>query len=143
MVGRFRTHIRATMRKIQFCRGTFMPKRRVENGRFVTVFVVALLTMVVISKSAQAQPGRPGPGYWIASSRPTQSDFGGGPGGQQFSDARCKPGSVATGFHVQMGKYFNLVWVDCAGLRPNGTLDRNVRSTSQAGSPGGGDVRDA
>ena len=126
-----------------------MIKRRVENRRFVTVFVLvlalvlALLATVVVSKSAQAQPGRPGPGYWISSSRPTQSDFGGGPGGQQFSDARCKPGSVATGFHVQIGKYFNLVWVDCAVLRPNGALDRNVRSTSQAGSPGGNDVRDA
>ena len=87
--------------------------------------------------------GRPGYGYWISNSRPSQRDFGGGSGGRNVTDAKCGPGYVATGFHVKMGQYFNLVWVDCAGLRSNGSLDGNRIVTAKAGAQGGGDFRDA
>jgi hypothetical protein len=116
-----------------------------------SVAVLILLVASVISNPAWAQRDRDrepeerrDSGYSIASFRPPlQIDFGGGPGGQEFTDARCGRESVATGFHVQMGEYFNLIWVDCARLRRNGSLDRDLTSSPQAGKPGGNRVADA
>lgn len=70
-------------------------------------------------------------------------DFGGGHGGRPSPDAQCEPGFVAVGFHVQTGEYFNQIWLDCARLRPDGSLGDEERMTERTGSPGGHQVHDA
>ena len=135
-----------------------MIRGRVDNTWRAAVFFLAILATVAISNSARAQRDereereqreqreqreRNEHGYTVESSNPRPMDYGGGRGGSNISDARCGPESVAVGFHVQMGQYYNLVWVDCAHLRPDGNLGHNERSTEQAGTPGGRDVRDA
>lgn len=121
-----------------------MITRQVHAG--VVVLILTALATLAVSESAWGQEDRDRDrdgGYSINSFRPVQIDFGGGGGGKRFSEAKCGPGSVATGFHVQMGEFFNLVWVDCAHLRRNGSLDRDLTSTEQAGTPGGRRVADA
>jgi hypothetical protein len=70
-------------------------------------------------------------------------DFGGGHGGRPSPDAQCEPGFVAVGFHVQTGEYFNQAWLDCARLRPDGSLGDDERMTERTGSPGGHQIHDA
>ena len=70
-------------------------------------------------------------------------DFGGGRGGRPSPDAVCDPGSVAVGFHVQTGEFYNEAWLDCAPLRPDGHLGDDVRITSRTGTSGGRPVHDA
>jgi len=70
-------------------------------------------------------------------------DFGGGNGGRPSSDAMCEPGFVAVGFHVQTGEFFNQAWLDCARVRPDGSLGDELRMTGRTGSPGGRPVYDA
>ncbi|PYX43772.1 MAG: hypothetical protein DMG79_21770 [Acidobacteria bacterium] len=70
-------------------------------------------------------------------------DFGGGSGGRPSPDAMCEPGSVAIGFHVQVGQYFNEAWLDCARLRPNGWVGEERSMTQRTGSRGGHRVQDA
>jgi hypothetical protein len=70
-------------------------------------------------------------------------DFGGGPGGQPSPDAMCPAGSAAVGFHVQTGSKYNQTWLDCAEIRPDGTLESQYRSTSRTGAPGGQAIHDA
>ncbi len=70
-------------------------------------------------------------------------DFGGGHGGRPSPDAQCDLGSVAVGFHVQTGEYFNQAWLDCAPVRPEGWLGDEHRMTNRTGSPGGRPVWDA
>jgi hypothetical protein len=70
-------------------------------------------------------------------------DFGGGNGGRPSPDALCDPGSVAVGFHVQTGEYFNQAWLECARIREDGRLGEETRMTGRTGSPGGRPVSDA
>jgi hypothetical protein len=70
-------------------------------------------------------------------------DFGGGNGGRPSPDALCPEQSVAVGFHVQTGEYINQAWLDCAPIRPDGRLGRELRMTSRTGSRGGRPVSDA
>jgi hypothetical protein len=70
-------------------------------------------------------------------------DFGGGRGGRSSPDAQCEEESVAVGFHVQTGEYFNTAWLDCVRVRRDGDLGEEVRMTERTGSPGGRDVHDA
>jgi hypothetical protein len=70
-------------------------------------------------------------------------DFGGGHGGRPSPDAQCAPQSVAVGFHVQTGEYFNTAWLDCVPIRPDGRLGDETRMTERTGSPGGRPVHDA
>lgn len=70
-------------------------------------------------------------------------DFGGGSGGRPAPDARCEIGFVAVAFHVQIGQFFNQAWLDCARMRPDGTLGDELRTTDRTGSPGGRDIQDA
>lgn len=70
-------------------------------------------------------------------------DFGGGSGGRPSPDALCEPGFVAVGFHVQTGEFFNQAWLDCARLRPDGSVGEDRRMTERTGSPGGRPVYDA
>ena len=70
-------------------------------------------------------------------------DFGGGNGGRPSPDALCGEDSVAVGFHVQTGEFFNTAWLDCVHVRPNGELGDEVRMTERTGSPGGRPVQDA
>ena len=70
-------------------------------------------------------------------------DFGGGPGGQPSPDAMCPAGSAAVGFHVQTGSKYNQAWLDCAEIRPDGTMEGQYRSTSRTGAPGGQAIHDA
>lgn len=71
------------------------------------------------------------------------ADFGGGDGGRPSPDAQCEPNTVAVGFHVQSGDYFQQAWLDCAPIRPDGRLGDDLRMTGRTSSPGGGPVLDA
>lgn len=81
-------------------------------------------------------------GVWISRESIAQ-DFGGGRGGRPAPDALCEPNSVAVGFHVQTGEYFNTAWLDCAHVRRDGDLGDDVRMSGRTGSPGGRPVHDA
>ena len=70
-------------------------------------------------------------------------DFGGGNGGRPSPDAACEENSVAVGFHVQTGEFFNTAWLDCIHIRPDGDLGDEVHLTGRTGSPGGRPVHDA
>src|ERR1700757_1566834 len=70
-------------------------------------------------------------------------DFGGGRGGRPSRDAMCELGSVAVGFHVQAGEFFNPAWLDCVRVRRDGDLGDQARMTDRTGSPGGRPVHDA
>ncbi len=81
-------------------------------------------------------------GMHVAHER-TAIDFGGGQGGRPAPDAVCDENSVAVGFHVQTGEFFNTAWLDCARVRRDGDLGDEVRMTERTGSPGGRPVQDA
>lgn len=70
-------------------------------------------------------------------------DFGGGRGGRPSRDALCDPASVAVGFHVQTGEFFNEAWLDCVHVERDGDLGRDARMTERTGSRGGRPVFDA
>jgi len=70
-------------------------------------------------------------------------DFGGGNGGRPSPDAVCDEESVAVGFHVQTGEYFNQAWLDCVHVRADGSLGDETRMTERTGSRGGRAVSDA
>jgi hypothetical protein len=70
-------------------------------------------------------------------------DFGGGRGGASSPDAVCEEDSVAVGFHVQTGEYFNTAWLDCVHVRRDGDVGDEVRMTERTGSRGGRPVHDA
>jgi hypothetical protein len=70
-------------------------------------------------------------------------DFGGGHGGRPSPDALCVPESVAVGFHVQTGEYFNQAWLDCVHIRPDGDLGDEIITTERTGTRGGRPVHDA
>jgi hypothetical protein len=69
-------------------------------------------------------------------------DFGGGRGGRPSPDAMCGEESVAVGFHVQTGEFFNEAWLDCVHMRHDGSRSE-PRMTGRTGSPGGRPVHDA
>ena len=71
------------------------------------------------------------------------ADFGGGGGGRPSPDAQCELNTVAVGFHVQSGEYFQQAWLDCAPIRRDGRLGDDLRMTGRTSSPGGGPVLDA
>ncbi|HET9306591.1 MAG TPA: hypothetical protein VFO46_11230 [Candidatus Sulfotelmatobacter sp.] len=71
------------------------------------------------------------------------ADFGGGGGGRPSPDAQCEPNTVAVGFHVQSGEYFQQAWLDCAPIRRDGRLGDELRTTGRTSSPGDGPVLDA
>ena len=79
---------------------------------------------------------------FVSRDRMTQ-DFGGGHGGRPSPDALCDDNSVAVGFHVQTGEYFNQAWLDCVHIRRDGDLGDDVRMTERTGSRGGRPVFDA
>ena len=70
-------------------------------------------------------------------------DFGGGRGGRPSRDAMCDAQSVAVGFHVQTGEFFNEAWLDCVHVERDGDLGRNAMMSERTGSPGGRPVHDA
>lgn len=70
-------------------------------------------------------------------------DFGGGHGGRPAPDAVCDEQSLAVGFHVQTGEYYNQAWLDCAHVRREGGLGDRIQMTGRTGSPGGRPVHDA
>jgi hypothetical protein len=119
-------------------------------ARVAPIFVSAIL--LVIALGALAAPryqdrdhdrdrafDRP---VFVSRERIAQ-DFGGGNGGRPSPDAQCPPDSVAVGFHVQTGEYFNQAWLDCAPIRPDGRLGDEIVMTERTGSPGGRSVHDA
>jgi hypothetical protein len=81
-------------------------------------------------------------GIFIAREQFVQ-DFGGGRGGRPSRDALCDPESVAVGFHVQTGEFFNEAWLDCVHVRHDGDMGDDVRMTERTGSRGGRPVYDA
>lgn len=110
------------------------------------LFVFA--TLFLIAFGALAAPryqdrDRGHEGFIFVSRERIDRDFGGGDGGRPSPDAQCGPQSVAVGFHVQTGEYFNQAWLDCAPIRPDGKMGDEVRQTERTGSPGGRPVHDA
>jgi hypothetical protein len=71
------------------------------------------------------------------------TDFGGGNGGRPSPDALCEEESVAVGFHVQIGEFFNQAWLDCVHIRPDESLGDETKMTERTGSRGGRSVADA
>jgi hypothetical protein len=114
-------------------------------------FVVAILGLVAFAALAAAQyPYQDRDrdrafdrGFIRVSHERMAMDFGGGPGGRPSPDALCEEDSVAVGFHVQTGEFFNTAWLDCVHVRRDGELGDEVRMTERTGSRGGRAVHDA
>jgi len=110
-------------------------------------------TLFLIAMAALARPQYPNQdrdrdrsfdrGFIHVSHERMAVDFGGGNGGRPSPDAVCEENSVAVGFHVQTGEYFNTAWLDCVHIRRDGDLGDEVRMTGRTGSPGGRPVHDA
>jgi len=110
-------------------------------------FATAILCLIAFTALAMAQnPERDRAfdhgGIRVSHER-MMTDFGGGNGGQPSPDAVCGEDSVAIGFHVQTGEFFNTAWLDCAHVRPDGEPGEEVRMTERTGTPGGRAVQDA
>lgn len=119
-----------------------------QNGRARIVPVFTILFLITIAAPAAPQDRDHGRDFdrdsfvRVARERVMQ-DFGGGNGGRPSPDAICPEQSVAVGFHVQTGEFINQAWLDCAPLRPDGRLGRELTITGRTGSPGGRPVSDA
>jgi hypothetical protein len=113
-----------------------------------TPFVVVTI-LFLIAFAATAAPQNPSRdrdrdrGFIHVSRERMAIDFGGGNGGRNSPDALCEEDSVAVGFHVQTGEFFNTAWLDCVHVRRDGDLGDDVRMTERTGSPGGRPVHDA
>lgn len=123
--------------------------RQSGTARILPVFVILLVAALGALAAPQYEDrdrgydrGRYG-GALTVSRESTARDFGGGNGGRPAPDALCEPDSVAVGFHVQTGEYFNEAWLDCARIRRDGRLGRETSMTQRTGSPGGRPVGDA
>jgi hypothetical protein len=125
--------------------------RQRGTARFIPVFFV----LFVVALGALAAPAlhpqdrdhdrdrdRDDRTVFIARENMVQ-DFGGGHGGRPSPDAICAPDSVAVGFHVQTGEFFNLAWLDCARVRRDGGIGDEMMRTEPTGSRGGRPVHDA
>lgn len=126
---------------------------RSQNGtaRIVPVFIILLVAAFGAIAMPQYQDrdrdhdrdrDRDFGGIFITREQVVQ-DFGGGRGGRPSRDAMCGPDSVAVGFHVQTGEYFNEAWLDCVHVRRDGDLGDDVYMTERTGSRGGRPVSDA
>ncbi len=116
--------------------------RQSGTARILPVFVILLVAALGALAAPQYEDrdrgydrGRYG-GALTVSRESTALDFGGGNGGRPAPDALCEPDSVAVGFHVQTGEYFNEAWLDCARIRRDGRLGRETSMTQRTGSPG-------
>lgn len=124
---------------------------RKTAAQFTPILVVAILFLIAFSALAAPQypnQDRDRDRDWdrgaIRVSRERMAlDFGGGNGGRPSPDAVCEQDSVAVGFHVQTGEFFNSAWLDCVHIRRDGDLGDEVRMTERTGSPGGRPVHDA
>ena len=106
--------------------------------------IFAILFIVAVAALASPQYGdRDRDHFGFVSRERIARDFGGGGGGRPSPDAQCEPDSIAVGFHVQTGEFFNQAWLDCAPIRPDGRMGDERRMTSRTGSPGGRPVHDA
>jgi hypothetical protein len=123
---------------------------RKTTAQSTPFFVVAILCLIALA--APQYPNRDrdrdrdrafGRGFIRVSRERMSTDFGGGNGGRPSPDAVCEEDSVAVGFHVQTGDYFNTAWLDCVDVRRDGDLGDEVRMTERTGSPGGRPVHDA
>ena len=113
---------------------------------FVILFVIALGALAAPRSSQQDRDhdrDRDFDRFIFVSHERTAADFGGGHGGRPSPDALCEEGSVAVGFHVQTGEFFNTAWLDCARIDRDGRLGDQRQMTSRTGSPGGRPVHDA
>jgi hypothetical protein len=129
---------------------TFLRKM---TAQFTPFFVVAILCLIACA--ALARPQYPNQdrdrdrdrafdrGFIRVSRESMAMDFGGGNGGRPSPDARCEEDSVAVGFHVQTGEYFNTTWLDCIHVHRDGDLGDEIKMTERTGSPGGRSVHDA
>lgn len=126
------------------------PHRQSGAARIVPV----LMILFTIALGALAMPqyqdrdhdrggDRDDHGGIFVSREQIMQDFGGGRGGRPSPDAVCEPGSVAVGFHVQTGEFFNQAWLDCVHIERDGDLGRDARMTERTGSRGGRPVFDA
>ncbi len=130
--------------------------RSILRNKTTTPFFVAAI-LCLIAFAALAAPQYPNQerehdrdrdrafdrGFIRVSHERMSLDFGGGNGGRPSPDALCEEDSVAVGFHVQTGEFFNTMWLDCVHIRRDGDLGDEVRMTGRTGSPGGRPVADA
>ena len=119
-----------------------------KNGSARIVPVFAILLLIALAALAAPQDHDHGrdfdrDGFVRVSHERTMQDFGGGNGGRPSPDAICPEQSVAVGFHVQTGEFINQAWLDCAPIRPDGRLGRELSMTERTGSRGGRPVSDA
>jgi hypothetical protein len=121
-----------------------------KRGSARILGILAILLVAALCALAAPQYGdqnrdydRGRNGAFSVSRESTARDFGGGNGGRPAPDALCEPESVAVGFHVQTGEFFNEAWLDCARIRRDGRLGRETSMTQRTGSPGGRPVHDA
>ena len=122
---------------------TFIPRLAPLLSIFFLILVGALAIPRGGAQDRYQDHDRDHDGFIRVSRDQFDRDFGGGRGGRPSPDAQCELGSVAVGFHVQTGEYFNQAWLDCAPVRPEGWLGDEHRMTNRTGSPGGRPVWDA
>jgi hypothetical protein len=119
---------------------------RRTTARSIQFIAVAILCLVACAALAAPQPNqnrdRGDRGFIRVSRERVAIDFGGGGGGRPAPEAACDENSVAVGFHVQTGEFFNTAWLDCARVRRDGDLGDEIRMTDRTGSPGGRPVQD-
>lgn len=128
----------------------YSARARSQSGTARIVPVFAIFWLIALAALAAPQDQDRGHDRDFDLDRPVfvshegmMRDFGGGNGGRPSPDALCEEQSVAVGFHVQTGEYFNQAWLDCALIRPDGRLGRDLRTTERTGSRGGRPVSDA
>jgi hypothetical protein len=125
-------------------------KRKSGSARFVLVFLILFAAALGALAAPQYQDhdrdrdrGFDRDRAIFVSRESVAQDFGGGHGGRPSPDAMCPFDSVAVGFHVQTGEFFNQAWLDCAPVRRDGDMGDQVMMTGRTGSPGGRPVHDA
>jgi hypothetical protein len=129
---------------VKFLR-SMLQKTAAQSTPFLAVAILCLIAFAALAASQpnQDRDRNPGDRGFIRVARERVAiDFGGGGGGRPAPEAACDEDSVAVGFHVQTGEFFNTAWLDCARVRRDGDLGDEVRMTERTGSPGGRPVQD-
>jgi hypothetical protein len=129
---------------------TILRKMTAQSTPFLVVAILCLIAFAALAAPQYPNQDRDRDrdrdfdrGFIRVSRERMAIDFGGGNGGRPSPDALCEEDSVAVGFHVQTGEFFNTAWLDCVRVRRDGDLGDNVRMTERTGAPGGRPVHDA
>ena len=138
--GTHRNHTVTSLRS-NFLRNIL--RNAAQSARICMIAALCLTAFTALAMAQNPERDRPFDHGIRVSHERMMTDFGGGNGGHPSPDAVCGEDSVAIGFHVQTGEYFNTAWLDCVHVRPDGEPGDEVRMTERTGSPGGRPVQDA